>query len=196
MAATWSSVTSEASRVICEANRKASRSRSDQRSGPAFRSAISASVTPARRRSASAVTRAYSQRLASAATHRILPRSEGPRGLFVRCRRSRSSIAAVVRGKSRAVARAQLGRRDPPTTRVSGRSFQASSFDARGQGRAASLAPRAVPAIVARTSSRDDHLGWIMKCSLMGQVALEHDLWATATGRPSYPSADRPPEPS
>ena len=116
---------------------------------------------PARRRSASAVARAYSQRFASAATQRILPRSEGPSGLCVRCRRSRSSIAAVVRGRSRAVALAQAGSLAPPPVSARGRCFHASSFDASGQPPGPSGAAGAVPASVA-TRDKADQCGWIM----------------------------------
>ena len=160
-------MTTDASRVICKAKFRASRSPLDQR--PAFKSASSASETPARRRSASAVTRAYSQWLASAATHRILPQSEGPSGLFVRCRRSRLSIAAVVRGRSREVARAQVGRRDPPPASVADRSFQVSSFESSGQGFGESGAAVAGPAIVAARMNKDGHASQFMEKTSTGE---------------------------
>ena len=50
----------------------------------AFKERSPASSRPARFRSASAYAMLYSQRLARAATHRILPRSSGPSGLRVR----------------------------------------------------------------------------------------------------------------
>ena len=69
----------------------------------------------------------YSQRLARPATHRILPRSSGPSGLRVRCKKSSRSMAAVVRGIAPAIARAQDGSAWPPPFSVGGSFRQHSS---------------------------------------------------------------------
>ena len=132
--ATSASVTSEASTVIWRAKSSAARSRSGRSSWSPFRERSPASSRPARRRSASAYAMLYSQRLAWPATHRILPRSIGPSGLRVRCRRSSRSIAAVVRGIAPAIARAQDGRAPrPPAPSVGGSFRQHSSSLNRGK---------------------------------------------------------------
>ena len=65
--------------------------------------------------------------MARAITHRILARSTGSRGLFVRCARSSSSIAAAVRGKWTATAFAQFGSGWPPPDSAGGIRFQHSA---------------------------------------------------------------------
>ena len=103
-------------------------------------------ATPARRRSASAVARAYSQRLASAATQRILPRATGRAG-------SRPVQAVEVEHRGRgprqvaAVGLAQFGSRWPPprSPRQVAASIPRHSGFAQGAGRGGGAASRAAP---------------------------------------------------